>query len=193
MVTTMGIGTGGTITAPTAPSGWTLVNSVINITTGGNRVSCYVWWSLGSNTNLGFTIPTDKVYDVGTVTLGFTGVDNTTPIDATGTANSTTVAASITSNAVTIATANAWHVVSLASWVGGTWSGTGFTVKQNAGSNEDGTCAYNTTPKSTGSTGTVSFSTTGGSTNQILIAIPFALRPDSATTTRADGIWHMTF
>lgn len=180
-----GRGTASSWLAVTAPAGWTRVGAAqVQGTVTAQSVGLDVFWALGSVASVTFTNAAfGGTYDLGWVCLAFTGVDNTTPIDATGTGNAATGAASITSNAVTVVTSQAWHAAGLASWIGGTWSATGFTLKQNAGVNEDASAAYNVTPKSVGSTGTVSFSTTGGATGQILCAQPFALRPSGAAAT----------
>lgn len=156
----------------TLPAGWTAVMAHVANT----KVDLVIAHAPGDVASTTFT-KSGTVGDAGWVMLAFTGGDPTTPIDAVGTGSSNTGAASITTGAVTIATDQAWHVIALASWIGGTWSATGFTMRQNAGSNEDGTCGYNTTPKSVGSTGTVSCTTTGGASGQVLCCAPFALRP----------------
>jgi hypothetical protein len=80
-----------------------------------------------------------------------------------------------------VATDQAWHVIGFGSWLGGINSAPGFTVAQNAvpATNEDSTLLYNTTPKSVGSTGTVTVTSSSGSAGQVLVGIPFALRPAS--------------
>lgn len=173
-----GRGAAGVVGTWTAPAGWTAIAANVQVTAS-NHIDLAGFWASGSVAGLGFS-RSGTVDDMGWVCLGFTGVNGTTPVDATGTTNSATGSASIVANAVTVATDQAWHVVGLTSWAGGTWSATGFTLKQNADVNQDVTCAYNPTPKSVGSTGTATFTTTGGSSGQLLAAMPFALRPAPA-------------
>lgn len=140
------------------------------------------FWSLGSNTNLTFT-KSGSVVDVGWVCLGFTGVDNTTPIDATGTTSSNTGTSgtvSLTVNAVTVATSQAWEVFCYTPWNSGTITVTPtatFNNVVNAAANEQANCFYNPTALGTGSTGTVATSIPFGSATQGVAAMPFALRP----------------
>jgi hypothetical protein len=172
----------------TAPSGWT---SVGNLTAGSNprNIRCACFWSLGSNTNLGFTVTNGSTNTLGWVCVGFTGVDNTTPIDATGTTNSSTAASSLTTNAVTVVTDQAWHVIAAGDWLGKIpFTATSFTEKNNAGVNESAMILYNTTPKGTGSTGTVVINDSDGTaTSQVIAGIPFALRPASGGATFNPG------
>src|SRR6476660_9617950 len=91
----------------TASTGW--ASAFTPVDTGNVRM--WGWWSLGNNTNLGFTLGgvTGSVADIGYECSDFTGCDLTTPIDATGTASTNSALASITANAVTVATNQAWH------------------------------------------------------------------------------------
>lgn len=172
-----GTGSGGTSGSFTAPAGWTAISAAATANLGAAQaINLAGFWSLGSNTNLTFT-KTGTVADMGWVCLGFTGVDNTTPIDAVGTTNSSTGATTLTTNAVTVATSGAWHVIGFADWLGGTYSATGFTNVENAAANEAAGCLYNPTPKSTGSTGTVVVTSSAASSGQLLAGMPFALRP----------------
>jgi hypothetical protein len=173
----------------TNPTGWT--NIFTEFVAGAtNGVSLHGAWAKGDVASLGFTNGATGLQQ-GVVVVGFTGVDNTTSIDATGTTNSSTGATTDTANAVTIATLNAWELIAFASWNGGTNSATGFTAVQNVASppapNADATLLYNTTPKATGSTGTVVVTSTGSATGQILLAAPFALRPAAAAGGTADA------
>lgn len=185
-------GTGGNTSSNTVtpPAGWTSIFTKVTVTRAGIAIiDVQAFWALGNVAALGFA-NSQTASDQGWVCVAYTGCDLTTPIDATGTGStSITNTSTITANAVTVATDQAWHVISLASWIGGTWSATSFTAKQNAHVNEDATLIYNTTPKSTGSTGTVSCTTTGSSTNQVMCAAPFALRP-AASATKAPPPFH---
>lgn len=190
------VGSGRTAITPgtwTAPSGWTAIATAVsqNGTNSGVNLAGFV--AYGNVANLGFT-KSGTVDDVGWVMLAFTGGDQTTIVDAAGTPNSNTAAGSITAGAVTPATTGAAYVTGLASWVGGTWSGTGFTLKQNAGANEDTSCAFDLTGLTGGvSSGTKSLSTTGGATAQILAAMPFALRPAAGGETITVDKWFSRF
>lgn len=185
-----GVGTGGTAGSWTAPAGWTAINTAVAASLGGsNAINLAGYWSLGSNANLTFT-RTGTVGDLGWVNLGFTGVDNTTPVDATGTTNSSTGSTTLTTNAVTVATANAWHLIGFADWFGGTYSATGFTSVENSAANEAAACLYNPTPKSVGSTGTVVVTSTGTTAGQILVAMPFALRPAGGAADPFPAAYH---
>ena len=163
----------------TAPSGWTSINTQITQFAGGG-VGVHMWWCLGNNANLTFT-KSGAVTWYGATIAAFSGVNTTTPIDATGTQNSNTGASSLTVNSVTIATNNAWEIFGCADWLDGTFTATGFTVSQTFGAS--GACCgllYNQTPKSTGSTGTVTLNDSAGTSGQLIIASPFALRPTSS-------------
>jgi hypothetical protein len=175
VVSFVGAGPGGPGTV-TPPAGWTAIAS--NVGSGDVRGACY--WALGSVTALAFT--RSVAGDTGWACVAFTGVDNTTPIDATGTTSTVSAATTITANAVTVVTSNSWHLIAFGAFNAGTATATGFTVAGNggAGANQPGDLLYNTTPKSTGSTGTVSCARSGVATGQILTAIPFALRPAGA-------------
>jgi hypothetical protein len=174
--------------APTiiAPAGWTAVDTSIRTAVGSKNITLYAFWALGGVANLGFTctVLTSSI-DLGWVCVGFTGVNNTTPIDAVGGTNSSTGATTLTTNAVTVATDQAWHAIAFCDWLGGgtdTFSATGFTAKQNGGAHATAALLYNTTPKSTGSTGTVVVTSSDAAANQIENGMPFALRPAGAAT-----------
>jgi hypothetical protein len=180
----------------TAPAGWTKIGELVNGVNGSSHVTGQVFWALGNVANLTFTV-SGTTDEKGYVCAAFRGVDNTTPIDATGTANNTTTnVSSITVNAVTVVTDQAWHLIALADWQGGTFSATSFTNSQNGASNIGVTVMYNTTPKGTGSTGTVSVSSSGSTSGQVLTAVPFALMPSGGaaagqpTAKRMGGILH---
>ena len=182
LVVFFGSGTSaGGANAVTAPSGWTVISTGFSATGTGGIVTIYGFWALGSVTNLGFTNSQTSNLDQGWACGAFTGCNTTTPIDATGTTNSNTATASLTTNAVTVATANAWHCIGFADWNSGAFTATSFTVSENAHTNESAGILYNTTPKSTGSTGTVLVTSSAAAASQILLAMPFALRPSTST------------
>jgi hypothetical protein len=162
-------GTGaGTITTPT---GWTLVGST---STGTQVTSCFQRLFQTGDTSWSFPYTAGAgTHSIGVCFQTFTGCDTGTPIDATGTASNNTSGTTITANAVTVATANAWELIALGCSTTGNASATGFTALNNAGSNEQSSLLYNQTPKSTGSTGTVSCTIGGGGG----MCIPFAIRP----------------
>jgi hypothetical protein len=82
---------------------------------------------------------------------------------------------------MTIATANAWVLVGSADWLGGSQTITNFTKSENAAANASACLNYDTTPFGTGSTGTFTLNDSAGTSGQVLIWIPFALRPASGT------------
>jgi hypothetical protein len=157
----------------TVPTGWTQIFGISGDTTIGG--ACYR--ALGSVASVAFALSVSR--DNGMVCLAFTGVDNTTPVDATGTATVNTGAATNTAAAVTVVTANAWHLIACSDWNGGMFTATGFTQFENANPplHESACCLYNTTPKGTGSTGTVSVADSASATSQHILTMPFALRP----------------
>lgn len=164
--------TGGLVSL-TPPSGWTAVANPV--TSGLMRAAAF--WSLGSNTNLTFSLSV-RGTDLGWVCGGFTGVDNTTPVDATGTTSTSTGSTSLTVNAVTTVTANAWEIAAISPYTGSSgMASTGWTIQNNGAStvHQEADLAYRALT-SAGSSGTSSF-TVSSSSGQQLIAIPFALRP----------------
>jgi hypothetical protein len=171
----------------TPPSGWTRIGAQVSQTNGASQIVLLdAFWSLGSNASLGFgNSASGAAVQQGWSCGAFTGVDNTTPIDvADGTGNKNTATGTLTVNGVTIVTANAWDCMAAADWSGGVFSATSFTVAENGHTNASAGLLYNTTPKSTGATGTATLSDTLGTSTQILEAIRFALRP-AATATKA--------
>jgi hypothetical protein len=164
----------------TAPAGWTAINTTFLVTNGTSNVRLAAFWALGSVANLSFTNSATGQQQ-GWVCVGFTGVDNATPIDAVAATNSSSSATTLVTNAVTVATANAWHCIPAADWNGSAadLSAPSFTRQQNASANANATLLYNTTPKSAGSTGTVTVTSVNSATGQVILAMPFALRPDT--------------
>lgn len=176
LVAVFAVDLGGTPGTIATPSGWTAIAASVPNST----IRLYGFWSLGSNATLGFGHTQGSFADdVGWVCVGFTGVDNTTPIDATGTTNTSTGSATLVTNAVTVATANAWHCIAVCDWNAGAgeFSASGFTPKQNAATHAISALLYNTTPKSTGSTGTATITSATGASGQLFAGMPFALRP----------------
>jgi hypothetical protein len=160
----------------TVPSGWTAIGTVV-----ATNITVAAYSALGSVASTAFALSVSR--DNGNVCAAYTGVDTTTPVDATGTTSSNSGAASITANAVTIATDQALHLIAAGSWASGVYSATGFTVQNNgAAPNQAASILYNLTPKSVGSTGTVTVNNTV-STGQVLVVIPFALRPAAGGST----------
>jgi hypothetical protein len=181
VVQSMGWGGQGPFSAVT-PAGWTAIATDVGSSsaTSAQRTSAFyrVLQAGDSTWAFGRTTANSQSVDIGIVFLAFTGVDNTTPIDATGTTATNTGSATISAPAVTIATANAWHCIAMGCWNGGAASATGFTDLPNANpaTHEQADLLYNQTPKSAGSTGAVTVTQGAASGNQ-LSAIPFALRP----------------
>lgn len=164
--------TKGSLGSWSPPSGWAAAapaaTPIANSTQDASEQS---FWALGSVANLTFT-RVGTVDFLGWTCAAFTGVDNTTPIDATGTDNGGTGSSALVVNAVTVVTDQAWELIGFTNNDGGATTATGFAVVANYVSR----LLYNTTPKSVGSTGTVSVSV-GGSSGNLKVARPFALRP----------------
>jgi hypothetical protein len=183
VVVVFGSDTGGTTpSSVTAPAGWTAINTAFTVTISNTAVRLAAFWALGSVANLGFTNSlTGTSYQQGWACVGFTGVDNTTPVDATAATNSSTGSTTLTTNAVTIATTGAWHCIPICSWNGtaNEFGATNFTFKEDAATQASAALGYNTNLKSIGSTGTVAVTSSSSGTGQILAAMPFALRPDA--------------
>lgn len=162
-------------TSVSAPVGWTPIATGAGSAT--FRSSAY--WALGSVASFGFTAAASGL-DWGYACAAFTGVDNTTPIDATGTTSVSSESLSLTANAVTVVTDQSWEVIAgIGPWNAATITATGFTVVSFAANYQQSAILYNTTPVGTGSTGTVAISVSGSATGQVLVAIPLALRPAS--------------
>jgi len=177
------------ITAPnvvSAPAGWTAISGVVNAANTTSEVSLYAFWALGNIAALGFTNSQTATLKVGWVCSAFTGVNVTTPIDAFGVTNSCNSCGALTTNAVTIATANAWHLIGFTSLDAHNFSAPSFTVAGNGAppTNMSAAVLYNTTPKSTGSTGTVQVADTVSDTTDVLLGMPFALRPTASGMAR---------
>lgn len=181
LILTIGGGASAIIGSYTAPAGWTSIGTT-NTNNGGNRTYVQTWWALGNVALLGFT-KSGTVTDCGWVMVNFAGVDTSTPIDATATPNSSTAATTLVTNAVTIVTSQAWHLIGVSDWLGGAYSASGFTVAASPSTNEQAGTLYNTTPKSVGSTGTVTVTAGAVSTGQSILGVPFALRPASVQDT----------
>jgi hypothetical protein len=163
----------------TAPAGWTRIAAQVSQTNGTAEIILLdVFWALGSVVGLGFTnSTTGGGVQQGWLCAAFTGVDTTTPIDVAVVAgDKNTASATLTVSAITIATTNAWDCIAAADWLGGVFTVTSFTVAENGHTNASAALCYNTTPKSTGTTGTATLNSTAGA-NQILEDIRFALRP----------------
>lgn len=166
----------------TGPTGWAKIGSNKEQANGASTVDVVVFAAPSNVTNLTFTINgTNFVDDVGWICVALDGVDLATPIDVAGTPSSSTSSGTVTAAALTIATANACELIGVGQWLGGAFTASGYTVKANAGVNQSAALLYNLTGKPIGSTGTVSVACSGSTTGQILIAMPFAVRPASTT------------
>ncbi len=170
----------GAVVSPTVstPAGWTRIGPAGGVekhTT--NGVYTTAFWALGNVSGKTFTLVGDTGQSVSWVCVGFSGVDTTTAIDvADATGNSADGAASLTVNSVTIATTNAWECLIAADWLGGVYTATGFTVSPSSVVNCAMALLYNTTPKATGATGTVTLNDSAASTGQTIVGLSFALR-----------------
>jgi hypothetical protein len=93
---------GGTLLTITPPSGWTLIKRQDNGTTS----TAAAYWALGSVASSTFTL-SGSVDAVSAIIAGYTGVDNTTPMDATGVGQNNAASTTVTSPSITTVTANA--------------------------------------------------------------------------------------
>lgn len=163
-------------TTVATPTGWTVIAANI----GNTSMKASAFYRVIQSGDTSWLVDINHAGNsLGGVFKAFSGVDNTTPIDATGTASTNTGNTSIVANAVTIATSGAWHMIGLGAWNGSTtFTATGFSDQNNGNTaNQPADLQFNTSPQSTGSTGSVTVTASGSGAGQILSAIPFALRP----------------
>jgi hypothetical protein len=153
----------------TPPSGWTSI-ALAASGSGMKLQTCYRVAQAG-DTTWTFTA-TGGNATTGIALLTFTGQDPTTPIDVAGVGVGV-ASGSATAGAITIVTANAWELITYAGNPGGAASATSFTDLSNTAATVEADVLYNTTPKSTGSTGTVVVSGFAGPK----AILPFAIRP----------------
>jgi hypothetical protein len=104
--------------AITPPTGWTLGKRTDDTTV----QNMAVYWALGNAAFTAWTIPAPTDGAIG-FTLGFIGVDNTTPMDATAVGQANASSATITAPTITTANANAMLVM-----FGGVLSASTFTL-----------------------------------------------------------------
>lgn len=102
VVLSYGAGTGVSFTPP---AGWTLAKRVDNGTTAGIAI----YWGLGTAT-FGDWKPVNAVDTIIGFSLAYTGVDNTTPMDAAAVGQANASSTTVTAPSITTATANAWLV-----------------------------------------------------------------------------------
>lgn len=98
----------------TAPSGWTQVQSLASSNTGAESVLMTTWTKVAASEGASYTwtFGASHTGAVGAIST-YTGVDNTTPVDASG-SNTTTSAFTHTANSITTATASTMLVASYA-------------------------------------------------------------------------------
>jgi hypothetical protein len=176
---------GGVTYTVTPPTGWTAVATGVSIL--GLRADCYR--ALGSVAALGFVInitSASPALDQGWTCSAFSGVDNTTPVDATGTTSTNSNSLTLTANAVSVLTANAHHLIAFSPLNAATISATGFTAVDNSPVSFQQAGLLYKSLSATGSTGTVSCVVSGTASGQSLAAIPFALRPAGGAAFVAD-------
>jgi hypothetical protein len=89
---------------PTAPSGWTLIKKQ----TAGASDATYAYWALGSVSSATFSAM-GGIDAVGFI-VGYSGVDNTTPMDVAAAGQSNTANSTLTAPSITTVTDNAWFV-----------------------------------------------------------------------------------
>jgi hypothetical protein len=162
-----------------APAGWTQVGSVVTANDGTNELSLYVFWALGTVSNLVFT-NSQSTLKQAWVCAAFSGADGTNPIDSSATGN--TGSAGVTTNAVTIVNTGAWHLIAAGDLNNHDLSASGFSGATNGPSalNASGTLFYNTTPKTAGDTPTGHPGISVSDPGDIVAAQPFALKPGAA-------------
>jgi hypothetical protein len=161
----------------TAPAGWTAVKANFSQNDGTSSSDLATFWANGSVASYTFT-KSGTMDAMSGCTGTFSGADTTTPIDVVGASAGTAGATSILIPSITIATANAWHLIAAGDYSGNAFTATNFNVIGTAGV-AAGTAGllYNTTPKSTGSAGTVTLNDSAAS---LMEGFAFALRPAGA-------------
>jgi hypothetical protein len=169
----------------TPSSGWSRIAAQVSQTNGASQIVLHDgFWSLGSNTNLGFTNSVTGTIQQGWVCGAFPGVDNTNPIDvqnATGEKN--TAAATLSLATLTTVRDQSLPCVLCADWSGGVFSATGYNVAENGHTNASAALLYATTPLGAlTAMGALTLTNTLGTSAQILTAIRFALRAAVGTT-----------
>ncbi len=174
-----------TITKPTVSAGDILICTIgVNeATTAGTstKVRIYNWWSLQSNSTLGF------VYTAGTGSsniswqcLSFSGVDNVNPIDVAGTGNSNTGASTISVTTFNTITEAALEVFGICDWNGGssfTNSSFNFVLTSNSTNCQSATGYAKTATSPGGATGAFTITDGAASSGNILCFQQWALRP----------------
>jgi hypothetical protein len=170
---------GGTGLTVTPPTGWTLVLRENNSTTNSLLVYWAVWTS---SLSYSFTVGSGSSSALGWV-LGYSGVNNTTPMDttATGQVNSTSSTTG-TAPSITTVTNNAWvvnfigfHAQSTA-FSGETWTNDRKNVGETLSSDP---FALDTGDSVQATAGTFAAQTTTSSVSGASIGITAALRPAS--------------
>ncbi len=120
-------GGGGTGDTYTPPAGWTLINRTDSTTV----VSVASYWALGSVASTTFTISQGGLQATIGFILGYTGVDNATPMDATAVGQANASSGTITAPSITTVTANAWLVGVMGISTLSTFSAAFGTIRQN--------------------------------------------------------------
>ena len=172
--------------AITPPTGWTLVNRTDDV---GGVQNVAVYWALGSATFGAYTIPTPQSGAMG-FTLGYTGVDNTTPMDVAAAGQSNASSTTATAPSITTVTANAWGVCFFGVKVVATFTDVAPLVHRQSGSfntGQDFSFALDGAdfPQATaGATGTHTTTASVAAVNQGVTA---ALRPSAAAAAAVPG------
>src|SRR4051812_16863577 len=105
VVATLGFG-GGTGVTVTPPSGWTLIKRTDSTTVHGAAA----YWALGNVASFAFGL-TGLVGTVAAIAAAYSGVDNSTPMDATGVGQVNASSGTVTAPSITTVTANTQLVV----------------------------------------------------------------------------------
>lgn len=174
----------------TAPAGWTAIHSSITDNNGIVEGTLHAFWALGNVSSLGFTNSQTVTLSQGWVVAAYTGVDNSTPIDATAAPNSGPSPGGIATSSVTIVTSGAWVLIGGGDTDRNVMSGpAGFTAINNGSppGNSSANLIYSTTPYAAGPTGTNTIGISVSDPSDVLLGMPFALRPTANVTVVATG------
>ena len=159
------------------PTGWTAIGSFI----GGTSNAIWAQYRLAQvgDTSWTWTLAHGTTANLGVILQSFSGVDQTTPIDATGTTVTSSNQQTVTVATYNTATANAWELIAMgcASWgVSPVFSATGFTAADNSPATNQAAGLLYLGPKvSAGATGSVVATVSGSGSGQKIDAIPFAI------------------
>lgn len=174
----------------TPPAGWTAIHSSYTDNNGLVEATIHAFWALGSVASLAFSNSQTVTLTQGWVTASFINVDNTNPIDATSAGSSGTGGAGLTINSVNVVTNGAWLMMVAGDTDHQDIHGFGAFSSINNGNpptNSSANLIYNTTPYAPGPTGTTVVNIVVSDPGDILIGMPFALKPLADVSVNATG------